>query len=55
MALNKKGINVSRKQYYEEWDIPTTQAAVCVAGFEKPIEDWIWTREYKPFEMIKGQ
>ena len=43
---------VTPKIYWEEWDIPQTQAMICVAGFSKEIEDWIWTKERKPFEIF---
>jgi len=46
--LNKKGLKVSRSEYWKDWDLKQTQAAVCAAGFDKNIENWIWEREHEP-------
>lgn len=51
-ALNKAGISVTPEQYWKEWDIAQTQAAVGIAGFSEEVENWIWEKDRKPFEMF---
>jgi len=53
MALNKQGINITPDSYWNDFDIPTIQAAVNVAQFPKEVEDWIWEKDYSAFEVIK--
>jgi hypothetical protein len=52
IGLNKKGINVTEKQYLEEWDIPITNAAVEMAKFTREEVEEIWIIERDCFEMF---
>ena len=51
-ALNKYWRGLSEDEYYRKMDIPATNNAISVAQFPKEVEDWIWIKERKPFEVF---
>lgn len=52
-ALNKFGVPVTRKQFWDDWDSEITNAAIAVAQFPKEVEDFIWVKKRQPFEGIE--
>lgn len=51
-CLNARGIKVSRTEYYKDWNVPMTQAAVGRAGLSTEEENWIWKKKYDKPTMV---
>lgn len=51
-ALNKYFGKVSYDEYMNEWDLPMIQNAVAIAQFPKEVDDWIWEKDIKPFQLF---
>lgn len=44
-------LKLTPETYYKKLDVLTVQNMVAVAGFSKEMEQWIWEKERKPFEV----
>lgn len=44
-ALNKHYRSVSNDEYWNDWDIPTTNNAIEIAQFPEPVIKWIWEKK----------
>jgi len=52
-ALNKYFRPISKKEFWYKMDIPGTNNAIAIAQFPKEVEDWIFQKKYKPFQIFK--
>jgi glycogen synthase len=51
-ALNKYYRPITEKEFWFKMDSTMTQNAVIVSGFPKEVEEWVWKKERKPFEVF---
>lgn len=52
-ALNKYYRPLTEREFMEDMDIPAVQNAICIAGFSKEVEDWIWETNEEDVEPFK--
>lgn len=51
-ALNKYYRPLSEHEYWYDMDSESTNNAIQIAGFPEPVENWIWEKDLKPFQIF---